>query len=184
MMGRKNIDFSGIYKRKLDDYKITTLDIEVVLMKHFKFRQNVIIPNVSWGLGLHECDLLIVRKSLNMTEIEIKISKSDLLKDFDKKHGHQDKKNRIREFYYAIPENLYIQCKDLIPENAGIIVCSKNLNYKKDVVVSVTVKRKSKINSSARKLTNIEYNKLLRLGCYRIFTLKNKLLKTIKDGKR
>lgn len=160
-------------------YKITTLDIEVALMKYFNYRQNVIIPNVSWGLDLHECDLLVVRKSLNMVEIEIKISKYDLLKDFKKKHGHYDKKNRIREFYYAMPDILYDKCGDLIPENAGIIICNSKMNYKKNVVIDVNIKRKSKINTSARKLTIDEYNKLLRLGCYRIFTLKNKLLKIL-----
>lgn len=156
--------------------------MELALMKHFNYRQNVIVTNVSWGLDLHECDLLIVRKSLHSVEVEIKISKYDLLNDFEKKHAHVDKKNRIREFYYAIPEKLYNECSGLIPKDAGIIVCSK-FKYRGKYNIKTKVARKSKINTSARKLTTKEYNKLLRLGCYRIYTIKNKLLKTINNGK-
>lgn len=64
--------------------KITTLDMEIVLMEYFGVNRNIIVPNVSWGLNLHECDLLIFSKSGYATEVEIKISKQDLLKDKNK----------------------------------------------------------------------------------------------------
>ena len=64
--------------------KITTLEVELSLMKHFNFRENVIVNGVHWGMvingkPLHECDLLILSKANYATEVEIKISKSDLL---------------------------------------------------------------------------------------------------------
>ena len=159
--------------------KITTLEMEIALMKHFNYRQNVIIPNISWGLDLHECDLLIVRKSLNMVEVEIKATKHDLLKDFEKKHSHVDKKNRIREFYYAMPRYVFDKIDvDIFPINSGIIVFDVNRNR-----INTTIIRNSKINTSARKLTESEYNKILRLGTYRIFTLKNKLHKLLNKTK-
>lgn len=43
---------------------IDTLDMEVAVMEHFGVRQNLIVPNVWWGMGLnHECDMLVLTKS-------------------------------------------------------------------------------------------------------------------------
>lgn len=64
-----------------------TIELEIAIMEYFGIRQNLIVPNVSWGMnGLHECDVLILSKAGYATEVEIKISKPDLLKDRDKKH--------------------------------------------------------------------------------------------------
>ena len=63
--------------------KITTLEMETLLMNHFNYLQNIIVPNVSNGIfhkehgWLHECDLLVLSKANYATEIEIKISKAD-----------------------------------------------------------------------------------------------------------
>lgn len=69
---------------------ISTLQCEVAIMKHFGIRANLIVPNVSWEIyslpfrTLHECDILILSNSGYATEVEIKISKADLLKDREK----------------------------------------------------------------------------------------------------
>lgn len=102
------------------------MEIEVAIAKYFGVRKNIIVPNISWGFLTHEADLFIVRKSGYAVEVEIKISRADLINDFKKKHTHNDKQNRISEFYYAMPKDLYLKCKDLIPENAGIITCEVN----------------------------------------------------------
>lgn len=66
--------------------KLNARDIEIAIAKMFNYRMNVIVPNVSWGLGLRcECDLLIVSQRRYATEIEIKVSKSDIKAD-KKKH--------------------------------------------------------------------------------------------------
>jgi len=65
---------------------LKTSDIEFAVAKYFNFRKNLIVPNVSWGFNIHECDLLIVRKSGYAIEVEIKISKSDFKADFKKIH--------------------------------------------------------------------------------------------------
>ena len=52
----------------------------------------------------HECDILTVSPSYWATEVEIKISLSDLKADFKKKHNHLS--NAIKYFYYCIPEHL------------------------------------------------------------------------------
>lgn len=155
--------------------KIKTIEIEVAVAILFGFRQNIIVPNLSWGFdGMHECDLFVVRKSGISIEVEIKISKSDLLADFKKQHKHVDRKNRITEFYYAMPEDIYNKCKDLIPETAGIITCSR---YGSTGIVRATFKKKAKKRKSAQKLTILEQLKVARLGSMRIWSLKQKLIK-------
>lgn len=170
----------GKINTKKNVTKITTLEMEISLMTHFQYRQNVIIPNVSWGLLLHECDLLVVRKSLHMVEVEIKVTKSDFMNDFKKKHSHVDKYNRIREFYYAMPKYVFDTIdKKIFPAHAGIILCDRVKNSKGRIKVKSSVVKSPKINTTARKLTEKEYLKVLRLGAYRIYTLKSKLQRTI-----
>lgn len=50
-------------------------EMQYAIANALGFRQNIIVPNVSWGAGLHECDLLVISKYNWATEIEIKISK-------------------------------------------------------------------------------------------------------------
>jgi len=129
------------------------------------------VPNISWGLGVHECDIFVVRPTGYAIEIEIKISKSDLLAESKKNHSHSSTK--IREFYYAIPHNLLDSCIDHIPTHAGILTCKRNDH--RDIVMT-TLHRKPKINTSARKLTDTEILKTAKLGTMRIFSLKKKII--------
>lgn len=160
--------------------KINTLDIEVVMMKHLNIRQNLIVPNISWGMdvggrSLHECDLLALSKSGFATEIEIKISKADLLKDKDKRHGHNHK--AIANFYYAVPENLKQIALKSIPTRAGLFVVRE---YNNRHVVS-KVKGCVRI-SNPIKWSEKDRMKLARLGTMRILGLKQKV-QTLKRKK-
>ena len=162
---------------KTKDKPIKTLEIEVGISKYFNVRKCIIVPNISWGLLSHEVDMLIIRKSGIAIEVEIKISLQDFKADLDKKHHHKEELNRITYFYYAMPEILYNKCKNMIPENAGVIVCSRYHNNwtKKDTVVCRTVKDAVKIKD-ARKLTIDEQFKTAILGTMRIFNLKTKII--------
>lgn len=151
--------------------------MELAIAKYFGIRKHIIVPNISWGFGMHECDLFLIKKTGVAVEVEIKRSKSDLLADFKKRHNHEDRQNRITELYYALPEELYESCKDLIPVNAGIIVCYRYTNYKKELTIQATTKRTPKRIKGARKLTTEEQLKVARLGCMRIWTLKQKIIK-------
>jgi len=154
----------------------TTIEMEESISRHYGHRTHIIVPNLSWGFdGIHECDVFIIKKSGYAVEVEIKRSKSDLLADFKKKHDHSD--IRIREFFYAITEEMVETCWDLIPEHAGIMVCSKRGNSSTVSKVYTTVKRKAKIRKDARKLTQEEQFKVARLGTMRIWGLKKKLIK-------
>lgn len=163
-------------KTKPKTKPITTIEMEVAIANFFGYRQNIIVPNISWGLLSHEVDLLIVRKSGVAIEVEIKTSLSDLKADFTKKHKHIERLNRISYFYYAMPYSVYEKGKDLIPQNAGIIVCDRIILYngKEDIRVRM-IKDSVKIKGS-RSLTSDEQFKVARLGAMRIFSLKKKII--------
>ena len=148
------------------------LDIEIALMYEFDIRRNLIIPNASWGLGLHECDLLIIRKSGYAIEIEIKTDKYDLIKDKLKRHGHYN--NKIRQLYFAIPTELmpYIEH---IPERAGIIEVLDSKN-KYSASKHCVFHRKAKINGKY-KFTDKELIKAGHLCAMRILGLKKTIRK-------
>jgi len=154
---------------------MTTVEMEDAISRLFGIRTHIIVPNVSWGLpGMHECDVFIIKKSGYAVEVEIKRTKSDLLADFQKKHNHDDE--RIREFYYALPEKLLETCEELIPEHAGIISCyTSQWSNRNDVYA--TIKRKAEIRKGSRKLTLEEQFKVAKLGTMRIWSLKKKIIK-------
>ena len=150
--------------------------MEVAIAEHFGVRKNIIVPNLSWGLsGMHECDLFIIKKSGFAKEIEIKRSKSDFLADLKKRHNHIDRHNRISEFYFAFPVDIYEKCSNLVPENAGVLVCKRWGD-----IVTVSVEKSAKRIKGARKLTIEEQLKVASLGTMRIWSLKQKI---IKNGK-
>jgi hypothetical protein len=161
--------------------QITTIEMEVAIAKYFGIRQHIIVPNISWGFGMHECDLFIIKKSGVAVEVEIKRTKADLLKDFEKRHNHHDRQNRITEFYFAMPEDMYEKCKDLIPEGAGIITCYRWTDYKKRERIDAHTKREPKRIKGARKLTAEEQFRIARLGTMRIWTLKEKIIRNGKE---
>jgi len=164
-------------QKKIKTKPLTTMEMEVAIAKYFGIRQNIIVPNISWGFGMHECDIFIIKKSGVAVEVEIKRSKSDLLADFKKGHNHHDRQNRITELYFAFPENLYESCKDIVPEGAGIITCYRWTDYNDREQLGAHIKRESKRIRMARKLTEKEQLKIAKLGCMRIWSLKQKLIK-------
>jgi len=103
---------------------MNTVDIEIALAERFNYRQNLIVPNVCWGINIHECDMLIVSKSGYLTEVEIKTSVSDLRKDMTKTHQH-NQGTRIKHLYFAIPADM-IFYTDYIPNNAGLFIIDEH----------------------------------------------------------
>jgi hypothetical protein len=156
---------------------LTTIEMELAIAGFFGIRQNIIVPNISWGLLKYECDVLIITKSACGIEVEIKRSKSDMQADFKKRHKHDDP--RIREFYYCFPFDIYESCKDLVPEEAGILVVYQSIyhNYAKE-------EKKPVIRKNWRKLTKEEIYTAARLGSMRIWNLKNTIINLKKDKKK
>jgi hypothetical protein len=160
-------------KIKVDKPKpIKTLEMEVAISMMFGYRTHIIVPNLSWGFLSHEADLFLIKKTGWTIECEIKISKSDFLADFKKKHHHKERSNKVGEFYYAFPDYLYEKCRDLVPEDQGIIVCKRNqYNH-----VRAHIERPTKKIKNSRKLTEKEQLVVARLGCMRIWSLKTKVI--------
>lgn len=153
--------------KNLKTKKIKCLDIEIAVSNFFGIRTNLIVPNISWGLLNHECDLFILTNAGYGYEVEIKISKQDLIKDKDKKHKHFDQK--LKYLYFAIPEYLE-NCIEHIPENAGIII----VRWISDVRLFCEIIREPKQIGHYR-FSDDEKFQIARLGAMRIWRLKSKL---------
>lgn len=157
----------------------TCQEIESVVAELWGYRKTIIVPNISWGADVHECDLLILTASGWATEVEIKISVSDLKKDATKKHAHSS--DKICYIYFAIPDKL-IPYIALIPERAGIVLIS-SYEYRDYTILNAPlvnsfrgrIVRNPTENKNAVKWTDKERMNLSRLGCMRIWSLKRKL---------
>lgn len=146
--------------------KLTTAEVEFAVAEFLNYRSSIIVPNVFWGMGLnYEADLWVVSPVLHVTEIEIKISNSDIAAE-KKKAKWVHKNKHVRRFFYAVPDYL-ADCKWL-DEEVGLITVDENLRCK--------IIRKAKINKDAIKLPEKQKNHLLHLGCMRMWRLKKKLI--------
>lgn len=149
--------------------KIHSGHIEVAVAMLFDYRKYVLVPNVSWGLGLgHECDVLALSPDGYFTEIEIKISMQDLKKDFTKTHGHQSK--FISRLVYAFPVEMLEKALPLIPINCGIIVVKQKTIKCKEVLVAEWYRTNK--GDKTKKPTEQIIKDFMRLGCMRIWSLK------------
>ncbi len=100
------------------DTNLTVKEIENALVfgtGMFSVRNDIIIPNLSWGLLNHEADLAVINKTGYLTEIEIKRSIEDLRADFKKKEYHCDEK--VYKFYYCIPVGIKDKAIELFRQN-------------------------------------------------------------------
>lgn len=159
-------------KKTEEEREMKCEDIEIAVARFFNIRMNLSVPNISWGMGLHECDLLICTVRDYFIEVEIKVSKADLKADKKKNHHHFSTK--IRRLYFALPKKMLEKdgVEELIPSWAGIISVGESEvgNYTK-------IERKAKINPNAMPLTLTEKYEFARLGTLRIWDLKQRLQK-------
>lgn len=142
----------------------TTPEIETAIAHFIGIRKNLIIPNISWGIGIHECDLFVLTASGYAWEVEIKVSRSDLVRDQYKSHHHEH--NKIKRLYFGIPENITPHLH-YIPENAGIIVVN---------IYGVCRKIREAKTTGNYKFSEAERFKIARLGSMRIWSLKKKII--------
>jgi len=115
-------------------------------------------------------------KSGYATEVEIKITKADLIKDKEKTHGHEN--DLIKQLFFCVPEKLQEIALQHIPERAGLLVAVQEDRERGKWVGLKLIKPASK-NPKALKWTEKERMQLMRLGCLRIVGLKRKLAKNI-----
>jgi hypothetical protein len=154
---------------------ITTPEMEIALSTYFDYRQQLIVPNVSWGMHMHECDLLIVSKAGYLTEVEIKVTRADLRADKKKWHGHRSPV--IKRLFFALPDYLE-KCIDMVPKRAGIILIKPKDNVPGEYPYSPRCReiRPAQRQKGAGKITDADRYKIARLGALRIWNLKRKLV--------
>ena len=141
----------------------TTYEIEMAITRHIGTKDNVIIPNLSFGLFPYELDLCILNRNLYASEVEIKISKSDLKADAKKNHHHDRNGNYIKYLWFAMPEKMNC-CLDLVPDRAGI--------YLVDSKGHVRIARKPKQNKLVKRWDYKMAFRLARLGTIRLWAVK------------
>ena len=152
--------------------KIHAGHIEVAVAKLLNYRVYTIVPNVYWGLNLfHECDMLALDNKGRFTEIEIKISASDLKADFKKSHQHNSK--FISRLIYAMPMELCIKYAHLIPSHCGIIAVLEQPSFN-GVRGGYRAEfyRNAKHDKTKEKPNDKTIMKFMQLGCMRIWSLK------------
>ena len=157
------------------DTKLTVDEIELAIVNStlFNKRRDIIVPNVSWGLLNHEADMVIMTPSGYLTEIEIKRSWEDFKADFKKGHKHDDE--RISKLYYSVPESIQGDVIQFLNEKFD-----NWLNIPCGVLSFTDRGSKACIKdcppSRGRKLFLEEQLTIARLGCLRIWNLKQKLI--------
>lgn len=167
---------------------MTSSNIEFAIWQHWGQKQKkVMCHNVSWGMFNHECDILVLENDNTFTEVEIKVSKSDIKKDLEKTHKH--KSAYITKLYFAIPDYLY---KDdviaLIPDHAGIIAVTKEqpkYGYSTSSYL-VQIKRKPKVTKK-HEATYDQIRKLAYLQQFRFWKERiraNQLQNKLDNGKQ
>lgn len=112
----------------------------------------------SFGLGQFEADMLAIHPTeMFCVEFEIKRSKSDFLKDFQKKNKHELLKSGkyVANQFYFVCERGILNPED-IPKHLGLITVEKvttNIDYKKNGLIrrkkiftyDIAVVKKSKV---------------------------------------
>lgn len=149
---------------------MTSQHVELAVAVHFDYIQNIIVPNIYWGMGLlYEADVVVLRPSDYGIEVEIKVSSSDIKADLKKEHQHDS--SLFKELWFAVPADLAGHPD--IPEHAGIL--SIGDKYASGIR-RVTVTRKPVRNKYAQKWTVEQRLKLLRLASMRTWSLKQTIL--------
>lgn len=141
----------------------TTQEVETAIVRHFDFVKNVIVPNLSYGMFPYELDLCVLNKSMYASEVEIKISRSDLKNDLKKYHKHDLNYNLIKNLWFAIPRKIFSSI-EFIPERAGVFIVEQNGR--------VVVHRKPIANRSAKRWNYEQAYKLARLGNMRHWNMR------------
>jgi hypothetical protein len=161
--------------KPLKPASLLCLDIEIAVAKYFGYRQHVIVPNISWGLGfLHEIDVLVMTKSGYCTEIEIKTTRSDLKRDLLKTHQHESSK--IRQHFLAVPRRLADLGLETFPKHWGILSIDEESRF-------VEKRREAIRNKEARALSLPEIHHLYELASMRTWSLKETLSSRINRQK-
>ena len=128
-IGQRSLDV--LHKRKQE--KLSAADIELIVTDSghgvFSCSKYLVVPRIRWAIDRidHECDLLAMSKTGYLHEIEIKVSRSDLLADKRKNHTHASP--IIKRLWFAVPVEMAAFARDNIPAAAGLVVCDSSRSW-------------------------------------------------------
>lgn len=148
---------------------MTARDIEVCLAGDlFAFLRGwTVVPNVQdyrvHGPSYAELDLVAVSPAGWASEVEIKVTRSDLRRDLEKGHAHDNP--RMRFLWFAMPES--VEYQDLVPERAGVILVRER---NPGAYLTAYKVRRPQVNPTAVKWTDAERYDLARLGLIRYWS--------------
>lgn len=145
---QRGVDGAGKYQ--------TAKEIEQAVARFFNARMNLPVARIKDGLGIHECDVLILTKAGYGIEVEIKVSKQDILNEQKKKHNHHS--DKIKKLYFAIPKKLQ-KYMDSIPHKAGVITVAEG-GY-------CRIERVAEVNEDAKPWSPSDIYQHARLGALR-----------------
>lgn len=165
---------------------LTEIEIALAESDYFNFVRNTVAFNVlgeSSRLPLfHECDMLVLRPSGYLIEVEIKRSWSDFLADFHKRHHHGSYagENLLKELWFCVPSGCLEDAQKKLEEGkqaySGIVTYDEELKLRFVGGAPLPV---------YRKLTAEERFQVARFGAMRCVQLRKKLISgSSGDGKR
>lgn len=147
-------------------FPVTTVDMENALVSRnsspFSFTQHLVVNRTKDLVG-HEADMLVLSDSGYVTEIEIKISKSDFRADFKKRHHHES--GYVKYLYYAVPEFIGEWAVQNLPEGAGLVIVSPMPRVMKPYIYKIAEARKN-----VRKITDKMRVDFMRLMAMRYWS--------------
>ena len=159
---------------------------EAIIAKGLAFkllnRSVLIVPNCNWT-G-HECDLLVIDKSMRIIDVEVKISRADLKADVLKNKWWVKRTwarrnvpgidpirqwpDKVWKHYYALPKEIW-EAKLLatLPEASGVILLAFDSRYSGGL--SVDVIRNAKPCKDAKAISPADAIDLARLTSLRLW---------------
>lgn len=161
--------------------KLNIHEIELRIAQYFGIRENIIVPNVSWGyFKTHEADMVILTKSGYITEVEIKRSLEDLKADFKKHTNHYE--GKVEQLFYAVPVGIADKAWKIIEQSfEGNPVKCGMLVYDEGGGVGVympapSISMMQRKNKQDNRLFLEEQNRLIRLGVMRYWSLVQRVI--------
>lgn len=145
----------------------------------FDYRTHICVPNLSHSFVAWEMDLAVLTPAGYLTEVEIKVSKSDLCRDFQKKkwnrpHWAAEHAKLVRAFYYAVPVALAEEALKM-PERFGVI----EVGGWGPAGQRCKVRRKAETNRAAKPFSEADQLKLMRLAYIRYWSRETELSKML-----
>ena len=121
-----------LVKSKNMDTKLSIREIEeMIISNEVSLRNEIAIPNLSWGMLPYEADIVVINKTGYMREYEIKRSLQDLKADFKKKCYHDAE--QVYQFFYVLPLSIKEKALELFrahqTDDAYIKAFGKSTEY-------------------------------------------------------